>query len=64
MSDRALFAAFQKVKAQVDGAVSATREKEAKARAEEEKAKAQKKARVVKAAEAKKEKTSGATISA
>lgn len=64
MSDRALFAAFQKVKAQVDVAVSATREKEAKARAEEEKAKAQKKARVVKAAEAKKEKTSGATISA
>ena len=51
MSDRALFAAFQKVKAQVDDAVSLIREREARARAEEEKARAAKKTRVVKAAE-------------
>ena len=64
MSDRALFAAFQKVKAQVDDAVSLTREKEAKARAEEEKARAEKKTRVVKAAEAKKAAAGTASISA
>ena len=64
MSDRALFAAFQKVKAQVDDAVSLTREKEAKARAEEEKARAAKKTRIVKAAEAKKTEAGTASISA
>lgn len=64
MSDRALFAAFQKVKAQVDDAVSLTREKEAKARAEEERARAEKKTRVVKAAEAKKAEAGTASISA
>lgn len=64
MSDRALFAAFQKVKAQVDDAVSLTREKEAKARAEEEKARAEKKTRVVKAAEEKKAAAGTASISA
>lgn len=64
MSDRALFAAFQKVKAQVDDAVSLTREKEARARAEEERARAEKKTRVVKAAEAKKAQAGTASISA
>lgn len=64
MSDRALFAAFQKVKAQVDDAVSLTREREAKARAEEEKARAAKKTRVVKAAETKKAEAGTASISA
>lgn len=64
MSDRALFAAFQKVKAQVDDAVSLTREKEVKARAEEEKARAAKKTRIVKAAEAKKMEAGTASISA
>lgn len=64
MSDRALFAAFQKVKAQVDDAVSLTREREARARAEEEKARAAKKTRVVKAAETKKAEAGTASISA
>ena len=64
MSDRALFAAFQKVKAQVDDAVSLSREREARARAEEEKARAAKKTRVVKAAETKKAEAGTASISA
>ena len=37
MSDRALFAAFQKVKNELDDALAATREKEERTRAEEEK---------------------------
>ena len=64
MSDRALFAAFQKVKAQVDDAVSLTREREARARAEEEKARAAKKTRVVKAAETRRAEAGTASISA
>ena len=67
MSDRALFAAFQKVKAEVDDAVSAAREKAEKARAEEELAKKRKdaqKVRIVKAAKAKEEARGEATISA
>ncbi len=44
MSDRALFAAFQKVKTEVDDALAVTREKEEKARVEEEKRKKSKKA--------------------
>ena len=64
MSDRALFAAFQKVKAQVDDAVSLTREMEARARAEEEKARAAKKTRVVKAAETRRAEAGTASISA
>lgn len=43
MSDRALFAAFQKVKTEVDDALAVTREKEEKARVEEEKRKKSKK---------------------
>ena len=64
MSDRALFAAFQKVKAQVDDAVSLTREREARTRAEEEKARAAKKTRVVKAAETRRAEAGTASISA
>lgn len=64
MSDRALFAAFQKVKAQVDDAVSLIREREARARAEEEKARAAKKTRVVKAAETRRAEAGTASISA
>lgn len=55
MSDRALFAAFQKVKAAVDDAVSATKRREEERRAEEEAKKAEKKARVVRAKERKAE---------
>ena len=55
MSDRALFAAFQKVKAAVDDAVSATKRREEERRAEEEAKKAEKKARVVRAKEKKAE---------
>lgn len=64
MFDRALFAAFQKVKAQVDDAVSLTREREARARAEEEKARAAKKTRVVKAVETRRAEAGTASISA
>lgn len=55
MSDRALFAAFQKVKAAVDDAVSKTKKKEEALRAAEEAKKAEKKARVMKAKEKKAE---------
>ena len=55
MSDRALFAAFQKVKAAVDDAVSKTKKKEEELRAAEEAKKAEKKARVMKAKEKKAE---------
>ena len=50
MSDRALFAAFQKVKNELDDALAATREKEERTRAEEEKKKRLKKAEAAKKA--------------